>query len=94
MAINGIEVTEVQVRPIQNRKEGSHLEAFARVVLNGGFAVSGIRVVKGKYGNFVSFPEEYNAKDDKRYPVCNPVTREMKAYLSERILNQFELVAG
>ena len=44
MSQNGIEITEIKVNPIKNRQPDSPLEAFVRVVLNGQFVISSIKV--------------------------------------------------
>src|SRR3954467_8151354 len=52
----GIEITEINVHPVKNKVPNSPLEAFVRVVLNDQIVINSIRVVKGKFGLFVSFP--------------------------------------
>jgi DNA-binding cell septation regulator SpoVG len=91
MPNNGIEITEVNVHPIKNKQEGSPLEAFVRVVLNDQFAISSIKVVKGKFGRFVSFPRDYNKKEGKGYSLCYPITKTLQEYMSRRILDEYDL---
>ena len=93
MSVNGIEITEVKIHPIKNKEEGSHLEAFAKVVLNGQLVINSIRVVRGKFGPFVSFPGSYNKKEGKGYQFCHPITKALQEYLSERVLRQWQAAA-
>jgi len=90
MSVNGIEVTEITVHPIKNPEPGSHLEAFAKVVLNGQFCINSIRVLRGKFGPFVAFPGTYNKQEGKSYPHCHPITKALQEYLSERILRHWQ----
>lgn len=93
MSHNGIEITEIKVNPIRNRQPDSPLEAFVRVVLNGQFVISSIKVVKGKFGLFVSFPREYNKSEGKGYNLCYPITKPLQEYMSQRILDEYKLAA-
>jgi DNA-binding cell septation regulator SpoVG len=93
MSHNGIEITEIKVNPIKNRQPDSPLEAFVRVVLNGQFVISSIKVVKGKFGLFVSFPREYNKSEGKGYNLCYPITKPLQEYMSQRILDEYKLAA-
>ena len=90
MSVNGIEITEIQVHPVKRKKPESHLEAFARVILNGQLCINSIRVVRGKFGPFISFPREFNRKEGKGYNLCYPITKPLQNYLSESILRQWK----
>jgi DNA-binding cell septation regulator SpoVG len=94
MSVNGIEITEIQVHPLKKKDAGNHLEAFARVILNGQLCINSIRVVRGKFGPFVSYPREYNRKEGKGYQLCYPITKPLQSYLSERILHQWKAVTA
>ncbi len=89
MSQNGIEITEIKISPIKNRQPDSPLEAFVRVVLNGQFVISSIKVVKGKFGLFVSFPREYNKSEGKGYNLCYPITKPLQEYMSQKILDEY-----
>jgi DNA-binding cell septation regulator SpoVG len=94
MSVNGIEITEIKINPLKNKEPGSHLEAFARIVLNGQLCINSIRVVQGKFGPFISFPREFNQKEGKGYNLCYPITKALQDYLSERILRQWRTAAA
>lgn len=89
MSQSGIEITEIKVNPIRNKMPDSPLEAFVRVVLNGQFVISSIKVVKGKFGLFVSFPREYNKSEGKGYNLCYPITKPLQEYMSQKILDEY-----
>ncbi len=92
MSIKGIEITEINIHPLENRGEGNPLEAFVRIVLNGQFVVNSIRVVKGKFGLFISFPRDFNKKEGKGYNFCFPISKALHEYMTEKILNEYRLV--
>lgn len=94
MSTKGIEITEVNVHPLKNKQEDNPLEAFVRVVLNGQFVINSIRVVKGKFGLFISFPREYNKKEGKGYNFCFPISKPLHEYMTERILNEYRLAVA
>lgn len=90
----GIEITEINVHPVKNKQSDSPLEAFVRVVLNDQLVINSIRVVKGKFGLFVSFPREFDKDKGKGYGYCFPITRSLHEYMSERILSEYRLAAA
>lgn len=91
MSINGIEVTDVVVYPIKNKPEGSKLQAFAKIVINDQFIVNGLRIVEGVKGAFVAFPQEYKKADEKSYDIAFPITAELRTYMTEIVLSQYEI---
>jgi stage V sporulation protein G len=91
MSINGIEVTDVIIFPVKNKTENSALHAFARVIINDQFIISGIRIFEGKNGPFIRFPQEYNKAAGKGYDICFPTTAELRTYISDQVLNQYSM---
>ena len=81
-----IEVTEVNIHPVKSQEEGNPLAAYVRIVLNDAFVVTNIRIIKGKFGLFISFPREYNQKEGKGYNLCYPTTKALQEAISTRVL--------
>lgn len=94
MSVKGIEITEINVHPVRNKQANSPLEAFARVVLNDQFVINSIRIVKGKFGLFVSFPRDFDKEKGKGYNYCFPITRPLHEYMSEKILSEYRLASA
>ena len=92
--INGIEITDVIIFPVRQKTEGATLKAFARVVLNNQFLITGIRVYEGKNGPFMKFPQEYNKAGGKGYDVCFPTTAGLRSYISDQVLRQYSIAIG
>ena len=90
MSINGIEISDVIVFPIKNPQPDSNLKAFAKVILNDQFIISGIRIVEGKNGLFLGFPQDYDKEQKKGYDIAFPITAELRTYFTESVLMQYQ----
>ena len=65
-----------------------NLRAFASVNIDNAFAVTGLRVIEGEKGLFVSMPSR---KTDVGYEdVCFPVTAECREKLNNTVLEAYE----
>lgn len=65
------------------------LKAFADVSVSGSLIIKGIRVVSGRNGLFVSMPREVG-KDGKWYETIRPLSKEIRASLSETVLKEYK----
>ncbi len=92
MSVNGLEITALKVLPA--KEKGSGLEGMARIVLNGGLCINSIRIVRGKFGLFISFPREFGPTKGRGFNICYPITKACQDYLSERILRQWRVEYG
>lgn len=61
--------------------------AFARIVLNDAFVVTGLRLVQGKFGMFVAFPREKG----KNLTICFPIRKDLQEEMSRFILEEYRL---
>lgn len=82
----GIEITDVKIFPFE--KKGSSLLAFVSVTFNDVFVVSGLKLMQGSKGIFVSMPSQ-KGKDDEYHDICFPLTSEARAELQAAILEEF-----
>jgi stage V sporulation protein G len=64
------------------------LRAMASCVVGGAIVLTGMRVVEGKNGIFVSMPQRKNA-DGSYHDVAYPSSREMRDSLQRAILDAF-----
>lgn len=79
------EITDVAVYPYNG---GGTLKAFANVTLNNDFVVKGIRLIEGKNGLFLGFPE--NRKGDVNYPICNPITASLRKNITDEVISTWD----
>lgn len=66
--------------------DNSPIKAYASVNFDGIFAVTGIKVMKGSKGYFVSMPS-YKSGNGEYRDVCFPTTQDFRKVLYESILN-------
>lgn len=88
-----LEVTSVQVFPFTNMTLGS-MKALASITLNDQLAIRGLRVVEGKNGLFVSFPNDPFYKGEDYKNIVFPITRELKEHVEKCVLEKFQAVVG
>jgi len=84
MSFNGLEITELVVHPIIDPKlhkiVRAGMMASVQLVLNQVFVVGGIRVIRGKFGDFVSYPKK---------PDIGPITKDCMEYVTKAIMRKF-----
>lgn len=79
-------ITNVLVFPIE---DGKGILANASVTLGGVFVVTGLKVIDGKKGAFVSMPQ-YKSRDGEWKDSCFPITAEFREELSDAVLEAYE----
>lgn len=79
-------ITEVRINKVTSDK--TKTKAFANVTFDGTFVVTGISVIEGKNGLFVSMPQTIG-KDKKYYDTCYPLTKEFRETLSNKVLEEY-----
>ena len=77
-------ITDVRVFPIE---DGKGILANVSVTFCGVFVVSGLKVIDGKKGAFVSMPQ-YKYKGEWK-DSCFPITGEFREELSEAVLEAY-----
>ncbi len=87
-----IEITEINIHVVKPHATGTHspLLAFARIVLNDCFVVTGIKVIQGKGGRFISFPREYDKATNTGKNICYPIRKEVHEDMADRILLTYD----
>ena len=82
-----MEITEVRVYPLS--KEDSTLKAFASVTFDDAFVVTGIRVIEGSKGLFISLPQSKD-NDGEYHDIAFPKTKELRGELVDAVITAFE----
>ena len=83
-----MEITNVTIYPYKKAKK-SNLKAFVSIELDECFAVTGIKVMDGKKGLFVSMPSN-EGSDGDYHDIAFPVTKKFRTELNDAILTAFE----
>jgi stage V sporulation protein G len=68
------------------------VKAMASCLVGGAIMITGIRVVEGKNGIFISMPQRRNNSGDYS-DVAFPISKEMREELSRSILDEFQRAA-
>ena len=83
-----MDITNVSVRRYNQPK--NNLKGFAQVTLDDELVLTGIKIVKGNKGLFVSMPSTYWESDEGYHDIYFPITKEFRAELQEEILEAYE----
>lgn len=85
-----IQISEIKIFPIKNGQ--TKVRAFAQLVLNNCFKISGLRIIEGDNGLFIGYPSE-KGKDGKYYEVVHPINRKGVDVIQDSLLRQYEQIA-
>ena len=79
-------ITDVRVFPIE---DGKGILANVSVTFCGVFVVTGLKVIDGKKGAFVSMPQ-YKSRDGEWKDSCFPITADFRNELIDAVLDAYE----
>lgn len=85
-----MKVTETRIMPVKSGNGST--KAYASINLDGVFAVSDIRVIEGKKGLFISFPNRKGKDKDgneKYYDIAFPTTAELRKEISDAVIAKY-----
>jgi stage V sporulation protein G len=80
-------ITDIRIFPVQSAN--SKTLAFVTVELAGALALKNIRVIEGRNGPFVAFPQE-RGRDEQYYDIFNPITKEARAEFTSAVLEAYQ----
>ena len=79
----------IEVKRINKIQGEGHAKAFCDVALGDTFLVTGLKVVEGRNGLFVSMPQEMG-KDGQWYDTVFPLTKAARQRISETVLEAYQ----
>ena len=82
-----MEITKVNVFPFEGKKK-SNFKAYASIVFDDVFMVTGLKILDGSKGLFVSMPQ-VEGKDEEYHDVAFPVTKKFRKELQEAVINAY-----
>jgi stage V sporulation protein G len=85
-------VTHVQVYPLAEAV--GRTRAFARVVLDDQLQLTGLRVIEGTNGLFVSYPNDPSHRGEDYRSIFYPVTSELRDHVESVVLGKYLEVTG
>ena len=85
-----IEVTQVNVYPLNEGAYIGRLKALANIVLNDQVQVRGLRVMDGENGLFVGYPVDkfYNGENFRN--IVFPITAELRHHIEKSVLEKYD----
>ncbi len=85
-------ITQVKITPL----DSGNTKAFASITIDNEFVVTGLRIINGRNGLFVSMPSRKNSKPDdgteqyKAYiDTSYPITKESRDQIMELVLAKY-----
>jgi stage V sporulation protein G len=69
-------------------------KAMASCLVSNAVMITGIRVVEGRNGLFISMPQKKNARTGDYSDIAFPISKEMREELSRSVLDEFERAAN
>jgi len=85
-----MKITEVKIHTFNG---SGNTKAFVRVLIDDSLVLTGIKIINGQHGFFVSFPSS-KGEDGQFRDIYYPITKETRQYFSETILNEWEKIGG
>lgn len=83
-----MKITEVKVRKFESGKT----RGFASVTFDKLLVVTGIAIIEGKKGLFISMPQT-KGKDDEYYDIVFPLTKEARESITKKVLDAYKKAA-
>jgi stage V sporulation protein G len=83
--------TNVQVYPF--KESSGKTKAFARATINDQLQLTGLRVVNGANGFFVSYPLDPNYKGEDYHSIYYPLNKELREHIEQCVLEKYQEVA-
>ena len=81
-------ITSVVIRKYD--KKGNNLKAFANVTLDDQLVLTGIKVVMGNKGLFISMPSNYSESEDKYFDIFFPITADFREELQDAVIDAYK----
>lgn len=85
-----IEVTQVNVYPLNEVAYIGRLKALANIVLNDQIQVRGLRVMDGENGLFVGYPVDPFYKGEDFRNIVFPITAELRHHIEKSVLEKYD----
>ena len=85
-----IEVTQVNVYPLNEGAYIGRLKALANIVLNAQIQVRGLRVMDGENGLFVGYPVDPFYKGEGFRNIVFPITAELRHHIEKSVLEKYD----
>ena len=82
-----LQITQTKVFPL--RKSIENFKANAKVVLNDALVLNGLKIKKGRFGHYITFPLQ---KGSEPYTHFEPITQELRKTIQDSVLREYAKV--
>jgi len=89
---NKLQCTNVAVYPF--KESAGKTKGYARIELNGQLVLTGLRIVNGVNGYFVSYPIDPRSKEEDYHSIYYPLCKELREHIEQAILAKYAEIAG
>jgi len=86
-----LQCTRVNVYPFAS---DGKTKAFARIELNEQLVLTGLRIVNGVNGYFVSYPIDPRNKKEDYHSIYYPLGKELREHIEQAILAEYAKIIG
>ena len=90
-----MDITQVKVRLINAKGEGSKIKAVASITFNDEFVVHDIKVIDGDRGLFIAMPSKRDIFPSTRTrgfrDIAHPIKAQTRIHIQEAILEHYEI---
>lgn len=83
-----MKITDIKIYPLK-KKGDSKVKAFASVTLDKTVCITGIRIIEGSKGAFISFPQQ-KGSDEEYHDIVFPVTKEAREVFQKKVIEAFK----
>jgi len=84
---NKLQCTNVAVYPF--KESAGKTKGYARIELNGQLILTGLRIVNGANGYFVSYPIDPRNKEENYHSIYYPLCKELREHIEQAILAKY-----
>lgn len=80
-----MKLTKISIKKIEGKEK---LIGIADVVIDGCFAIHGIKIVDGKQGMFLSFPSK-KLPNGEFVDICHPINQEIRDMFTAEVIKEY-----
>ena len=86
-----IEITSTRVRKVDT-EQNPCLKGLASIVIDGGFIVTGIRILENEHGLYIAMPSMRVTShgEKKNIEVAHPINAETREIIENAVLNKYK----
>ena len=88
-----MKLLDIKIKRVYKLENSQFLKAFVDIVVNDSLLIKGVKVLERRNGLGVSMPQE-QAKDKKWYDSVQCLNEDVKAQISEEVLNAYHVAEG